>query len=166
MIAAFNPGDTVLDMVLEDDLRRTVQRRAHRRKLHQHLGTVAPVLHHVLDGFQMSDGTGQSVDHRFGLLVIVVVDVVPLVAVGVRMAVLMLRQQLVGVDMAVAMVVIIANNKICTGHEAAECMGCLAGRIARTGFAVVTDRGDYKPKTTTNQNTEGEASWQSMTQNP
>lgn len=36
------------------------------------------------------------------------------------------------------------DNKICTGHEAAECMECLAARIAGTGFAISTDRGDYR----------------------
>ena len=107
VVAAVYTGDAVLDVILEDDLRRAVERRAYRRKLHQHLGTVAPVLHHALDGLQMPDSAGQAVDHRLGLGVVVVVGVLPLVGVGVLVAVGMLRLQLMGVDMAVAMVVII-----------------------------------------------------------
>lgn len=37
------------------------------------------------------------------------------------------------------------DNKICTGDEAAECVRCLSGRIATTGYQLVTARGDYKP---------------------
>lgn len=35
------------------------------------------------------------------------------------------------------------DNKICTGDEAAECVGCLRQRIAETGYELVCDRGDY-----------------------
>ena len=35
------------------------------------------------------------------------------------------------------------DNKICTGEEAAECRGCLDGRIKSIGYNIVTDRGDY-----------------------
>lgn len=34
------------------------------------------------------------------------------------------------------------DNKICTGEEAAQCRGCLAGRVSRAGYRLVTDRGD------------------------
>lgn len=34
------------------------------------------------------------------------------------------------------------DAKICTGEEAAECMGCLGGRITRAGYHMVFDRGD------------------------
>lgn len=34
------------------------------------------------------------------------------------------------------------DNKICTGEEAAECRSCLANRVRRTGYEIVTDRGD------------------------
>lgn len=37
------------------------------------------------------------------------------------------------------------DNKICTGDEAAECVGCLKRRIASTGYELVCDRGDYVP---------------------
>lgn len=35
------------------------------------------------------------------------------------------------------------DNKICTGDEAAQCIGCLAGRMKKIGYEIVTDRGDY-----------------------
>ena len=38
------------------------------------------------------------------------------------------------------------DNKICTGEEAAQCRGCLAGRMQQIGCEIVTDRGDYKKK--------------------
>lgn len=36
------------------------------------------------------------------------------------------------------------DNKICTDHEAAECIGCLAQRIRAAGFELVVDRGDHR----------------------
>lgn len=36
------------------------------------------------------------------------------------------------------------DGKICTGEEAAECHACMSRRIARTGYHVVCDRGDYR----------------------
>ena len=36
------------------------------------------------------------------------------------------------------------DNKICTGDEAAQCIGCLADRMKKIGYEIVTDRGDYK----------------------
>jgi len=38
------------------------------------------------------------------------------------------------------------DNKICTGEEAAECMGCLAGRIRSAGFEMDFSRGDHIEK--------------------
>lgn len=35
------------------------------------------------------------------------------------------------------------DNKICTGDEAAQCIECLKQRIKKTGYEIVTDRGDY-----------------------
>ena len=35
------------------------------------------------------------------------------------------------------------DNKICTGDEAAQCIGCLADRMKKIGYEIVTDRGDY-----------------------
>ena len=36
------------------------------------------------------------------------------------------------------------DGKICTGEEAAECIKCLEGRMQRTGYKIVTDRGDIR----------------------
>ncbi|MBQ9045207.1 MAG: [Oscillospiraceae bacterium] len=36
------------------------------------------------------------------------------------------------------------DNKICTDHEAAECIGCLRQRVAAIGFELVVDRGDHR----------------------
>ena len=35
------------------------------------------------------------------------------------------------------------DNKICLGEEAAECIRCLAQRVARTGYHITTSRGDH-----------------------
>lgn len=35
------------------------------------------------------------------------------------------------------------DNKICTGDEAAKCIGCLKKKISTTGYEIVVDRGDY-----------------------
>ena len=37
------------------------------------------------------------------------------------------------------------DNKICTGHEAAECINCLKNRLQQIGFEIAVDRGDFKP---------------------
>ncbi len=37
------------------------------------------------------------------------------------------------------------DNKICTGDEAAECRGCMEGRMSSIGYHLVVDRGDCKP---------------------
>ena len=37
----------------------------------------------------------------------------------------------------------IYDNKICTDDEAAECIRCLAMRMKRIGYQIVTERGDY-----------------------
>ena len=36
------------------------------------------------------------------------------------------------------------DNKICTGDEAAQCINCLKLRMEKTGYRIVTERGDYK----------------------
>lgn len=38
------------------------------------------------------------------------------------------------------------ENKICTGEEAAECRFCLEGRVKRSGYRIVTARGDVARK--------------------
>ncbi len=37
------------------------------------------------------------------------------------------------------------DGKICTGEEAAQCIGCLARRVRSVGAEIVIDRGDAKP---------------------
>lgn len=37
------------------------------------------------------------------------------------------------------------ENKICTGEEAAQCIGCLKSRVERAGYRIVTARGDKAP---------------------
>ena len=34
------------------------------------------------------------------------------------------------------------NGKLCTGEEAAQCIGCLSARVASVGYKIVTARGD------------------------
>ena len=34
------------------------------------------------------------------------------------------------------------DNKICTGDEAAECKACLSLRVDKSGYKIVTDKGD------------------------
>lgn len=36
------------------------------------------------------------------------------------------------------------DNKICTGEEAAECLGCLMNRFGKVDRQIVFSRGDYK----------------------
>lgn len=36
------------------------------------------------------------------------------------------------------------DNKICTGDEAAECRSCLDQRVAKIGYQLVVDRGDFE----------------------
>ena len=36
------------------------------------------------------------------------------------------------------------ENKICTGEEAAQCRGCLEGRVKSAGYEIVTDIGNVK----------------------
>ncbi|MCR4604644.1 MAG: [FeFe] hydrogenase H-cluster radical SAM maturase HydE [Eubacterium sp.] len=36
------------------------------------------------------------------------------------------------------------DGKICTGEEAAECISCLSNRVSKTGYNIVTSRGDHR----------------------
>lgn len=36
------------------------------------------------------------------------------------------------------------DHKICTGEEAAQCIGCLSNRVKTVGKEIIVDRGDYK----------------------
>ena len=37
------------------------------------------------------------------------------------------------------------DNKICTGEEAAECIGCLSRRIESIGYQLEFSQGNYRP---------------------
>ena len=67
VITAVSPGNTMLDMILENDLCGAAQRGAHSSELDQHIGAVLPVLYHPSDMFQMPDRPGKTVQHRFRL---------------------------------------------------------------------------------------------------
>ena len=60
--------DTVLQVVLEDDLSGVVDGVFHRRQLDQDLGAVPVLLHHFLDALQVADGPGQAVGHPLDML--------------------------------------------------------------------------------------------------
>lgn len=55
-------------MILHDHPAGAVQCRTHRSQLNKYLGTILTVFHHPLHLFQMTDGTGQTVNHRFLIL--------------------------------------------------------------------------------------------------
>ena len=86
-------ADAVLDMILQDYLGGIIERRAHRRKLDEHIGAVPPILDHALHGLKVPDGAGKPVHDGLSL--------------RVRMPVTVLMSVGMGVDMTVAMVVII-----------------------------------------------------------
>lgn len=46
------------------------------------------------------------------------------------------------------------DNKICTGDEAAECRSCLERRMAKIGYQLVVDRGDFKEMVATEAKSE------------
>ena len=85
--------DAMLDMILKNDLACIVDRGFDRRKLDQDFTAVPAVLHHPLDGFQMSDGAAQSVEHRLRIGVRMGMAVMSVMAVrgpvtGMRMGML------------------------------------------------------------------------------
>ena len=70
LIAVFHSiHQTVLDVILENEFPGVVDGGFHSGKLNQHLGAVLPVFHHSLDGFQMPDGAGETVEDCFCLRV-------------------------------------------------------------------------------------------------
>ena len=62
-------------MVLEDDAADALDGAVDRRELHEHLAAVAPVLDHVLDGFEVADEPRHAVEHRLRLRVAVLMAV-------------------------------------------------------------------------------------------
>ena len=97
-------GHTVLQVILQNDLGRAAEGGTDHRQLDQHLGAVPPVFHHALDRFQVPDGQGKTVQHRFGLGV----DV----AVGMAVVMVVLVLHRVAVHMAVAVIVIIYFSRV------------------------------------------------------
>ena len=60
-------GETVLDVVLEDDLRGRIKCTSHGGKLDEHLGAIAAVLDHAADALEVADGAAEAVEHGAGL---------------------------------------------------------------------------------------------------
>ena len=56
-------------MILQDHFTCIVDGRFDSGQLDQNLAAVTAVFHHTLDGFQMTDGPGQTVQHRLCILV-------------------------------------------------------------------------------------------------
>ena len=59
--------DAVLDMILQDYLGGIIERRAHRRKLDEHIGAVPSLLDHALHRLEVPDGAGKAVDDGAGI---------------------------------------------------------------------------------------------------
>ena len=78
--------DAVLQMVLQNNLCRTVQGGAYRSQLHQYIRTVPAALNHALYRLQMPDCPGKAVYNGLGLGMTVAV----LVAMFMYMLMLML----------------------------------------------------------------------------
>ena len=87
----------VTHMVLEDYFAGVVQSGAHRSQLNQNIRAVVSFLHHPLHLFQVTDGPGKAVYHRFLIFVNV--------TVGMSDAVGMLIDMLLVVEMVMGMVV-------------------------------------------------------------
>ena len=90
-------GDAVFEVILQDDLGCAAESGADRRQLDQYLGTVASVLDHALDRFEMPDRTREPVENRFRLGM----------GVGVAVPLDMASVKVMGVYDAVAVIVII-----------------------------------------------------------
>lgn len=58
---------TMLYVILENDLTGIVDRGLYRSQLDQHIGAVLTIFYHSLDRLKMSDGTGEAIDHSSGL---------------------------------------------------------------------------------------------------
>lgn len=60
-VAMVGIADAVFDMILQDYLGGVIERRAHRRKLDEHISAVPPLLDHALHGLKVPDGAGKAV---------------------------------------------------------------------------------------------------------
>ena len=61
-VAMVSVADAVLDMILQDYLGGIIERRAHRRKLDEHIGAVPPILKHMMETFKETGTTESFVD--------------------------------------------------------------------------------------------------------
>ena len=101
---AFIPGGyrihhAVAHVILQDHLACVIQGRAYSSQLDQNLGTVVALFHHALDFFQMADGPGKPVDHRFLVFVDMAVGMGDAVGVHIGMVVFMIMVVMMVVDM-------------------------------------------------------------------
>lgn len=79
----------MVDVILEDDLANVVDGGTHGCDLDQYFAAVPAVLDHIAHGFQMSDGTIETVYDGTGVLVTVMVPVIVSMFVVVIMSVIM-----------------------------------------------------------------------------
>ena len=57
----------MVDVILEDDLAGVGQGRADSGQLDEDFGAVLAILHHFAHPLQVTDGTGEAVQNRFGV---------------------------------------------------------------------------------------------------
>ena len=77
--------NTMLNMILQNDLSRIIQCRLYRRQLNQYLTTISAVLHHPLNRLQMTNGSGQTIEYRFSIGMDVTMAVGMIVYVRIHM---------------------------------------------------------------------------------
>lgn len=93
--------DTVLQVILKDELAGVVDGRSYGGNLHQHFGTVPAVFDHALDGLEMADGPGKPVEHGLGVFVGMVMAVVMMIAGGFGVVMIVVMGDAVGVEIFV-----------------------------------------------------------------
>ena len=96
--------DAVLHMLLQEELAGIIDLRTHCGELDQDIGAVPLVLEHLLDRLHMADGFRYPIHDRFDLLRVM------------RMAVIVMMSDHVGVDMSIAMIVD-KNSILCIFHK-------------------------------------------------
>ena len=96
--------DAVLHMLLQEELAGIIDLRTHCGELDQDIGAVPLVFEHLLDRLHMADGFRNPIHDRFDLLRVM------------RMAVIVMMSDHVGVDMSIAMIVD-KNSILCIFHK-------------------------------------------------
>ena len=128
--------DAVLDVVLQDDPADRAQRGLHRRELDQHLRAVAVILHHSLDGIQMTGRARDSVDDL--LLMRVAVRVAVRVAMPVCMFVCM--AVLSGMNMGIDVTLLVDMGMRAASGKLVVKMVCHSGLLsAAEAYRLVCD---------------------------